>query len=94
MGEVVLVRVSPEIIEQAAGEGLEPAVVVGFTRMKDGTYDMTLRSVHWIRERDQYREALEYIRDHGNTHGQPCWALHQGDCAEVMQEAAKAALGA
>jgi hypothetical protein len=43
---------------------------------------------------DALRVALERIRDHGQTHDEPCWALHQGDCAEVMQELARAALAA
>lgn len=44
-------------------------------------------------ERDRYRQALEAIRDHGKTHDQPCWAISNGDCADVMQEIARSALG-
>lgn len=40
------------------------------------------------------REALVAIRDHGKTHDQPCHALHRGDCADAMQEIARAALAA
>lgn len=40
------------------------------------------------------REALVAIRDHGETHDQPCHALHRGDCADAMQEIARAALAA
>ncbi len=54
-----------------------------------------------IRERDQARArgdrlqaVLEYIRDHGETHETPCHALHRGDCADVMQGVARAALDA
>ena len=39
-----------------------------------------------------YREALEVIRDHGTDNGHKCWALHRGDCADVFQETARAAL--
>jgi hypothetical protein len=39
-----------------------------------------------------YADALRRIRDHGETHDEPCWALHNGDCADVMQEIARAAL--
>jgi hypothetical protein len=39
-------------------------------------------------------EALKRIRDHGETHDEPCWALHKGDCADKMQEIARAALAA
>jgi hypothetical protein len=43
-------------------------------------------------------EALEYalrrIRDHGQTHDEPCYAIANGDCADVMQEIARAALNA
>jgi hypothetical protein len=38
-------------------------------------------------------EALRRIRDHGQTHDEPCWALHRGDCADAMQEIARSALG-
>lgn len=43
-------------------------------------------------EADHYRAALERIRDHGETHDEPCYALHNGDCADAMQEIARAAL--
>lgn len=42
----------------------------------------------------QAREALERIRDHGNTHEEPCYAIHNGDCADVFQEIARATLAA
>jgi hypothetical protein len=38
--------------------------------------------------------VLRRIRDHGQTHEEPCWALHKGDCADTMQELARAALAA
>jgi hypothetical protein len=44
-------------------------------------------------ERDRLAEALREIRDHGTEHGHECWALHRGDCADVFQEIARAALG-
>lgn len=43
-------------------------------------------------EAARLREALERIRDHGLTHDKPCWAIHRGDCADAMQEIARAAL--
>jgi hypothetical protein len=43
---------------------------------------------------DRLHVALERIRDHGNTHDEPCWAIHNGDCADKMQEIARAALEA
>jgi hypothetical protein len=45
--------------------------------------------------RDQLKRAaaaLEAIRDHGKVEGHECWALHQGDCADVFQEIARATL--
>jgi hypothetical protein len=36
--------------------------------------------------------ALEAIRDHGETHDQPCYAITNGDCADVMQDIAQEAL--
>lgn len=43
-------------------------------------------------ERDRLRAALTSILNHGQTHDEPCWALHGGDCADTMQEIARAAL--
>jgi hypothetical protein len=54
-----------------------------------------LAVVEYVRA-DTYREAVEAlrrIRDHGQTHDEPCWALHRGDCADTMQEIARSALG-
>lgn len=45
-----------------------------------------------LEERDRLIEALVAIRDHGTENGHKCWALHQGDCAEVFQEIARKAL--
>lgn len=53
----------------------------------------TLRRLHEVEaERDRYREALESIRDHGETPELPCHAVFAGDCADVMRETASAAL--
>jgi hypothetical protein len=58
------------------------------------TEDPTARALRMAREEwtAPYREALERIRDHGKTHKEPCWALHKGDCADAMQEIARAVL--
>jgi hypothetical protein len=47
-----------------------------------------------IAENERLRDALRRIRDHGETHDEPCWAIHNGDCADTMQEIARAALDA
>lgn len=39
-------------------------------------------------------EALKRIRDHGQTHDEPCWAVYDGVCASTMQEIARATLAA
>lgn len=43
-------------------------------------------------EVERLRQALQRILDHGKTHDEPCYALHNGDCADVFQEIARAAL--
>jgi hypothetical protein len=53
-----------------------------------------IEAVEYVRA-DAYRgavEALERIRDHGQTHDEPCYAITNGDCADVMQEIARATL--
>jgi hypothetical protein len=46
------------------------------------------------KEAERLRAALTAIRDHGQTHDQPCYAITNGDCADVMQEIARTALHA
>lgn len=43
-------------------------------------------------ERTRCVEALQRILDHGQTHDEPCHAIHNGDCADVFQEIARATL--
>lgn len=54
----------------------------------------TQRTLDLLREEwtAPYRDALQRILDHGQTHDEPCHALHNGDCADVMQEIARATL--
>jgi len=42
---------------------------------------------------ENLEKTLQRILDHGKTHEEPCWALHNGDCADVFQEFARVALG-
>lgn len=44
-------------------------------------------------ENERLRVALREILKHGKTHERPCYAIHNGDCADVFQEIARAALG-
>jgi hypothetical protein len=50
------------------------------------------RALDLERDVERMTSALTSIRDHGTANGHECWALHQGDCAEVFQEIARAAL--
>lgn len=43
-------------------------------------------------QNEALREAFQRILDHGETHDEPCWALHNGDCADVFREIARSAL--
>ena len=41
---------------------------------------------------DRLAEALREIRDHGNTDEFPCYGIGGSDCADLMQERARAVL--
>jgi hypothetical protein len=47
-----------------------------------------------MEENERMRAALQRILNHGNTHDEPCWAIHNGDCADVFQEIARVTLDA
>ena len=56
--------------------------------------ELTERADAAVARCDALRKALKRIRDHGETHDEPCWALHlhRGDCADAMQKIARQAL--
>lgn len=56
---------------------------------RDGGFGSWDEAVARVRELEA---ALQRILDHGQTHDEPCWALHNGDCADVFQEIARAVL--
>jgi hypothetical protein len=45
------------------------------------------------REVAELETALRRIRDHGQTHEEPCWKITNGDCADVMREIARSVIG-
>lgn len=55
----------------------------------DGGFASWEAAVARVRELEA---ALQRIRDHGQTHDEPCYAIHNGDCADVFQEIARAVL--
>ena len=71
-------HVEAKILRAIAAEALDG---------REATEDDALASQLWGAV-----EALEAIRDHGKVEGHECWALHQGDCAEVFQEIARSTL--
>lgn len=62
-GDPVLVRVSPEILEQLAAGPSQAVIVLGIDDQGDGTYDMTLRAVDQdLTKLHRYESALRTIR--------------------------------
>jgi hypothetical protein len=47
----------------------------------------------WRERAGRAETALRRIRDHGQTHDEPCWKIANGDCADVMQEIARSVIG-
>lgn len=91
----VLVRVSPEILDQLAEGTSEPVVLLGIQRLEDGTYDMVLRSVDRdLTKLNRYDSALRTIRGPEDRGGWIEVYRKAGGGYEGLQAIAEAALAA
>lgn len=89
----VMVRASPEILEQLAAGTVEPVVMLGIRQEPDGTYELILKAVDQdLTKLHRFEEALRTIR---GPDGRGPWVdiyRQAGGGCEGLQAIANAAL--